>query len=101
MRPGRIDPNVPMMVPGPPGEKAPMTQEEIWAQLAGQFGDAVAPLSESKGDRFAVVQGEKIAEVLPVSSRARTGWTSTTARTSRRWTGPRARSSRSSSTSIP
>jgi len=40
-----------------------MTQEEIWAQLAGQFGDAVAPLSESKGDRFAVVQGEKIAEV--------------------------------------
>jgi len=40
-----------------------MTQEDIWAQLAGQFGDFVAPLSETKGDRFTLVKGEKIVEV--------------------------------------
>jgi len=40
-----------------------MTQEELWAELAGQFGDAVAPLSETKGDRFVVVRGEKLVEI--------------------------------------
>jgi NADH-quinone oxidoreductase subunit C len=40
-----------------------MTQEEICAQLRGQFGEAVSPLSETKGDRFAVVKAEKIVEV--------------------------------------
>ncbi len=40
-----------------------MTQEELWAELAGQFGDAVAPLSETKGERFVVVRGEKLIEI--------------------------------------
>ena len=40
-----------------------MTQEEVCTQLKTQFGDAVGTLSETKGDRFVVVKGEKIVEV--------------------------------------
>ena len=40
-----------------------MTPEELGAQLRTQFGDAVGPLSETKGDRFVVVAGEKIVDV--------------------------------------
>ncbi len=40
-----------------------MTQEEVCTQLQAQFGDAVSALSETKGDRFVVVKGEKIVEV--------------------------------------
>ena len=37
--------------------------EEVCTQLTAQFGDAVGALSETKGDRFVVVKGEKIVEV--------------------------------------
>jgi hypothetical protein len=40
-----------------------MTQEEVCTQLKTQFGDAVSALSETKGDRFVVVKGEKIVDV--------------------------------------
>jgi NADH-quinone oxidoreductase subunit C len=40
-----------------------MTQEEICTQLKAQFGEAIAALSETKGDRFVVVKGEKIVDV--------------------------------------
>ncbi len=40
-----------------------MTQEELCTQLGAQFGDAVSTLSETKGDRFITVKGEKIVEV--------------------------------------
>ena len=40
-----------------------MTQEEVVAQLKAQFGEAVSALSETKGDRFVVVKGEKIVDV--------------------------------------
>jgi NADH-quinone oxidoreductase subunit C len=40
-----------------------MTQEEVCTQLKAQFGDAVGALSETKGDRFVVVKGEKIVDV--------------------------------------
>jgi NADH-quinone oxidoreductase subunit C len=40
-----------------------MTGEELCAQLKAQFGDAVGALSETKGDRFVVVKGEKIVDV--------------------------------------
>jgi NADH-quinone oxidoreductase subunit C len=40
-----------------------MTQEEICTQLKAQFGEAVSALSETKGDRFVVVSGEKIVDV--------------------------------------
>ncbi len=40
-----------------------MTQEELCTQLAAQFGDAVSTLSETKGDRFVTVKGERIVEV--------------------------------------
>ncbi|MBN2575065.1 MAG: NADH-quinone oxidoreductase subunit C [Deltaproteobacteria bacterium] len=40
-----------------------MTQEEICAQLKEKFGEAVGALSETKGDRFVVVKGEKIVEI--------------------------------------
>ena len=40
-----------------------MTQEEVCTQLKARFGEAVGALSETKGDRFVVVKGEKIADV--------------------------------------
>jgi NADH-quinone oxidoreductase subunit C len=40
-----------------------MTQEEIVAQLKTQFADAVGALSETKGERFVVVKGDKIVDV--------------------------------------
>ena len=40
-----------------------MTQEELCTQLKAQFGDAVGGLSETKGDRFVIVKGEKIVEI--------------------------------------
>jgi NADH-quinone oxidoreductase subunit C len=40
-----------------------MTQEELCTQLKAQFGDAVGALSETKGDRFVIVKGEKIIEI--------------------------------------
>jgi NADH-quinone oxidoreductase subunit C len=40
-----------------------MTQEEVLAQLKAQFGDAVGGLSETKGDRFVVVKGDRIVDV--------------------------------------
>jgi NADH-quinone oxidoreductase subunit C len=40
-----------------------MTQDEICAQLKAQFGEAVGPLAETKGDRFVVVKGDKLVEV--------------------------------------
>lgn len=40
-----------------------MTQEEVVAQLHAQFGEAVGPLSETKGDRFAVVKADKLVDV--------------------------------------
>ena len=40
-----------------------MTQEEVCTQLKEMFGEAVGALSETKGDRFVVVKGEKIVEV--------------------------------------
>lgn len=40
-----------------------MTAEEICERLKAQFGDAVAALSETKGDRFVVVKGDKIVDV--------------------------------------
>jgi NADH-quinone oxidoreductase subunit C len=40
-----------------------MTQEEICTLLKENFGDTVGTLSESKGDRFVVVKGEKIVDV--------------------------------------
>jgi NADH-quinone oxidoreductase subunit C len=40
-----------------------MTQEEICTQLKAQFGEAITALSETKGDRFVVVKGEKIVDV--------------------------------------
>jgi len=40
-----------------------MTEAEICTQLKAQFGEAVGGLSETKGDRFVVVKGEKIVEV--------------------------------------
>ena len=47
-----------------------MTQEEICTQLKAQFGEAVGALSETKGDRFIVVKGEKIVEVCRFLKRA-------------------------------
>jgi NADH-quinone oxidoreductase subunit C len=40
-----------------------MTQEEVCTQLKETFGEAVGALSETKGDRFVMVKGEKIVEV--------------------------------------
>lgn len=40
-----------------------MTQEEVCTQLKAQFGDAVGALSETKGDRFITVKGDKIVDV--------------------------------------
>lgn len=40
-----------------------MTQEEVCTQLKAQFGDAVSALSETKGDRFVTVKGDKIVDV--------------------------------------
>jgi NADH-quinone oxidoreductase subunit C len=40
-----------------------MTQEEAVAQLQAQFGDAVGALSETKGDRYALVKGDKLVDV--------------------------------------
>jgi len=40
-----------------------MTQEEVCTQLKATFGDAVGTLSETKGDRFVTVAGEKIVDV--------------------------------------
>jgi NADH-quinone oxidoreductase subunit C len=40
-----------------------MTQEEICTQLKTRFGEAVGALSETKGDRFVVVKGEKMVDV--------------------------------------
>jgi NADH-quinone oxidoreductase subunit C len=40
-----------------------MTAEEICLQLKGRFDEAVGALSETKGDRFVVVKGEKIVDV--------------------------------------
>jgi NADH-quinone oxidoreductase subunit C len=40
-----------------------MNQEDICTQLKAQFGDAVGALSETKGDRFVVVKGDKIVDV--------------------------------------
>ncbi|HEY5285459.1 MAG TPA: NADH-quinone oxidoreductase subunit C [Polyangia bacterium] len=40
-----------------------MIQEELCTQLKAQFGEAVSALSETKGDRFVVVKGEKIVDV--------------------------------------
>ena len=40
-----------------------MIQDELCTQLKAQFGDVVSALSETKGDRFVVVKGEKIADV--------------------------------------
>jgi NADH-quinone oxidoreductase subunit C len=40
-----------------------MTQEEVCTQLKATFGDAVGALSETKGDRFVTVKGDKIVDV--------------------------------------
>lgn len=40
-----------------------MTLEEVCIQLKARFGEAVGALSETKGDRFVVVKGEKIVDV--------------------------------------
>jgi NADH-quinone oxidoreductase subunit C len=40
-----------------------MTQEEVCTQLKAQFGEAVGALSETKGDRFVTVKGDKIVDV--------------------------------------
>ena len=40
-----------------------MTTNEIHERLKAKFGDDVGPLSEPKVDSFAVVKGERIAEV--------------------------------------
>jgi NADH-quinone oxidoreductase subunit C len=40
-----------------------MTQEEVVAQLQARFGDAVGPLSETRGDRFVVVKGDQLVDV--------------------------------------
>lgn len=40
-----------------------MTQEEVCAHLKEKFGEAVGALSETKGDRFVVVKGEKIVDI--------------------------------------
>jgi NADH-quinone oxidoreductase subunit C len=40
-----------------------MTQEEVCTRLKAQFGETVSGLSETKGDRFVTVKGEKIVEV--------------------------------------
>lgn len=40
-----------------------MIQEEVVAQLQAKFGDAVGGLSETKGDRFAVVKGDQLVDV--------------------------------------
>jgi NADH-quinone oxidoreductase subunit C len=40
-----------------------MTQEEAVAQLQARFGDAVGALSETKGDRYALVKGDKLVDV--------------------------------------
>jgi NADH-quinone oxidoreductase subunit C len=40
-----------------------MTQEEVCTQLKEKFGDTVSVLSETKGDRFVVVKGDKIVDV--------------------------------------
>jgi NADH-quinone oxidoreductase subunit C len=40
-----------------------MTPEDIHTELKTRFGDAVGPLSETKGDRFVVVKGEKIVDI--------------------------------------
>jgi len=40
-----------------------MIQDELSTQLKAQFGDVVSALSETKGDRFVVVKGEKIVDV--------------------------------------
>jgi len=40
-----------------------MIQEEVATRLRAQFGEAVGPLSDARGDRFVVVKGETIVEV--------------------------------------
>jgi NADH-quinone oxidoreductase subunit C len=40
-----------------------MTPEDLCTQLKAQFGDAVGALSETKGDHFVIVKGEKIVDV--------------------------------------
>jgi NADH-quinone oxidoreductase subunit C len=40
-----------------------MLHEEICTQLQAQFGEAVGALSETKGDRFIVVKGQRIVDV--------------------------------------
>ena len=40
-----------------------MTQEEVCTQLKAQFGEAVTGLSETKGDKFVVVKGDRIVDV--------------------------------------
>ncbi len=40
-----------------------MTEEEVSARLKADFGDAVSGLSETRGDRFVVVTGDKIVDV--------------------------------------
>jgi NADH-quinone oxidoreductase subunit C len=40
-----------------------MTQEEVCTHLKAHFGEDVGALSETKGDRFVVVKGEKIVDV--------------------------------------
>jgi NADH-quinone oxidoreductase subunit C len=40
-----------------------MTVNEIHERLQAEFGDAVGPLSEPKADPFAVVKGDRIADV--------------------------------------
>ena len=40
-----------------------MTEEEVCARLKTEFGDAVTGLSETKGDKFVVVKGERIVDV--------------------------------------
>lgn len=40
-----------------------MTEEEVSTRLKEHFGDAVTGLSETRGDRFVVVAGDKIVDV--------------------------------------
>src|SRR5512142_3443512 len=40
-----------------------MVAEEICTQLKARFGEAVGALSETKGDRFVTVKGEKLVEI--------------------------------------
>jgi NADH-quinone oxidoreductase subunit C len=40
-----------------------MTEEEVCNQLKAEFGEAVTGLSETKGDKFVVVKGDRIVDV--------------------------------------